>query len=115
MSRSTSCIRVKRSRLSAALLALLAACSSNSTTPGVGTGTPASIAVASGDGQSAAAGSALPVPLSVVVKDASGAAVSGAVVAFTIDSGGGSLAAASATTGSNGIAIVGTWTLGASM
>ena len=115
MSRSTSCIRVKRSRLSAALLALLAACSSNSTTPGVGTGTPASIAVASGDGQSAAAGSALPVPLSVVVKDASGAAVSGAVVAFTIDSGGGSLAAASATTGSNGIAIVGTWTLGASV
>jgi hypothetical protein len=50
---------------------------------------------------------------SVVVRDASGAALSGIAVTFAVDSGGGSITGASAVTGSNGIAAVGSWTLGA--
>jgi hypothetical protein len=48
----------------------------------------------------------------VIVRDASGGAVSGVAVTFTVDSGGGSLSATSATTGSDGIATAGAWTLG---
>lgn len=113
------CIFTNRSRRSGIFAILLAACSSAATAvvtpppPPPTSSTPASLTIVSGDGQSAAPGAALPVPLSVLVRDASGAAVSGVVVAFAVDSGGGSLAAAAATTGSNGVAIVGTWTLGA--
>ena len=76
-------------------------------------GPPALLAIVSGDGQSAAAGSVLPVVLSVLVKDAAGAAVPGVVVHFSVDSGGGSIASTSATTGANGVATAGAWSLGA--
>lgn len=97
---------------------LAAACSSGVAPTGVtppppaAPGAPASITIVSGDGQSAAAGSVLPVTLNVLVKDAAGAAVPGVAVHFTVDSGGGSLAVTSATTGSNGVASGGSWTLG---
>ena len=75
-------------------------------------GPPASISIVSGDAQVASAGAMLPVKLSVLVKDASGTALSGISVQFTVDSGGGSLSTTSASTGSNGIAVGGDWTLG---
>ena len=119
MLRSIRSFLVSPSRRLAALAIALAACSSGTTAvvtppPPSGTSsTPASLTIVSGDGQSAAPGTALPVQLSVLVRDANGAAIAGVVVAFSVDSGGGSLAAASATTGTNGVAIAGIWTLGA--
>jgi hypothetical protein len=72
-------------------------------TSGTGT-TAASISVFSGSGQSTPYGSAFPAPLVVIVKDASGNPVSGAVVKF---SGTGlSFSSATSTTGSNGEASV---------
>lgn len=50
---------------------------------------------------------------SVLVKDASGAPMTGVPVTFAVTSGGGSISGASATTNSLGIATVGNWTLGA--
>jgi hypothetical protein len=114
------CIVANRSRRSATFAILLTACSSGATAvvtppppPTTTSSTPASLTIVSGDGQSAAPGAALRVHLSVLGRAARGAAIAGVVVAFTVDSGGGSLAAASATTGANGVAIAGTWTLGA--
>jgi Bacterial Ig-like domain (group 3)/MBG domain (YGX type)/Chitobiase/beta-hexosaminidase C-terminal domain/Bacterial Ig-like domain (group 1)/Beta-propeller repeat len=68
------------------------------------TATAASIAVVSGSGQTTPYGSAFANPLVVIVKDASGNPVSGAVVSF---SGSGlSFSSATATTGANGEASV---------
>jgi hypothetical protein len=66
------------------------------------TGAPANISLASGNGQSGLAGTALANPLVVIVKDASGNPVSGVGVSFSVTSGGGSLSATSALTGSDG-------------
>jgi PKD domain len=94
------------------LLAGVAACSSTpSTGPTGGTG-PASVTVSSGDGQTAAPATALPIRPAVLVKDASGSPVSGVTVTFTVDSGGGSLSATAAVSGTNGVATAGVWTLG---
>ena len=74
--------------------------------------TPAAIAISAGNGQQAEPGAAVAIKPAVLVTDASGQPVSGATVTFAVDSGGGSLSATSAVTGSNGIATAGTWTLG---
>lgn len=76
-------------------------------------GPPAAIAKVAGDNQQGRAGSAVPVPPSVLVTDAAGNPVSGATVTFAVASGGGSVTGAAATTGANGRATVGSWTLGA--
>jgi len=78
----------------------------------LGIGAPASVAAAAGDGQTATAGDAVPVDPAVVVRDGSGTPVPGVGVVFTIASGGGSVSGANATTGADGIATVGGWTLG---
>jgi hypothetical protein len=78
-------------------------------------GVPASITIVSGDGQSAVPGTVLPIKLAVVVKDGGRAGVAGAVVRFSVDSGGGSLSATSATTDSTGTATGGTWALGSTV
>ncbi|MBL0170834.1 MAG: PKD domain-containing protein [Gemmatimonadaceae bacterium] len=75
-------------------------------------GPPASLTLVSGDAQSATIGSVLPVKLSVLVKDAAGTALAGIAVQFSVDSGGGVLATTAASTGSNGVAVAGDWTLG---
>lgn len=49
---------------------------------------------------------------SVIVLDQNGAVMSGADVTFTVTSGGGSVTGANATTSADGIATVGSWTLG---
>ena len=83
-----------------------------STPVSLGVGAPASVAVAAGDGQTAPVGTAVPVLPAVVVRDAGGTPVPGMPVTFAVASGGGSLTGAAATTGADGIATVGGWTLG---
>ncbi|MFN8574753.1 MAG: Ig-like domain-containing protein [Gemmatimonadaceae bacterium] len=104
------------------LLAALIGCgggdsgSSGATQPPPSSNTPgpaASLTVQQGDGQSGEPGRALAVRPSVVVKDASGRLVPNAAVTFAVDSGGGSLADGNATSGTDGIATAGAWTLGA--
>jgi|GEM_PF-1461781 len=80
------------------------------------TGTPAAASTLvkdQGDGQTANRGTTLPSALRVRLNDAHGNAVSGAAVQWTVSSGGGSLSAASSTTGADGTAQA-TWTLGGS-
>ncbi|MCU0618166.1 MAG: Ig-like domain-containing protein [Gemmatimonadaceae bacterium] len=74
--------------------------------------TPASLTVQSGDGQSGEPSVALSVPLAVVVRDAGGRALPGVAVTFAVDSGGGSIGSATATSGTDGTASAGIWTLG---
>src|SRR5207249_7227857 len=72
-------------------------------------GAAASIA-ANGGGTSAPAGTAVTPPPSVIVKDGSGNPVSGVAVTFAVATGG-SVTGANQTTGTDGIATVGSWTL----
>ncbi|MEO8624465.1 MAG: Ig-like domain-containing protein, partial [bacterium] len=77
-----------------------------------GTAGPAtSIALNAGDAQVALVGAAVLIPPSVIVKDQFGNLVSGVTVNFVVNSGGGTVTAASVATNSSGIAAVG-WTLG---
>lgn len=76
-------------------------------------GAPASVTIYSGDGQSGNAGSQLPAPLCVLVKDARGNVVSGAVATYTVTNGGGTVGAPTAPpTDASGIATSGLWSLG---
>ena len=75
-------------------------------------GAPANVTINAGDNQSAVAGSSVPIPPSVLVKDAKGNVVSGAVVTFAVASGGGTAIGSAAGTNSAGIAAVLGWTLG---
>ena len=79
---------------------------------GLAVGAPAAVAAAAGDGQTATVGSAVPVAPAVVVSDLSGTPVAGVAVAFAVASGGGKVTGANATTGADGVATVGSWTLG---
>ena len=76
-------------------------------------GPPARLVANAGDGQSATSGSAVATPPSVKVTDAAGNAISGIAVTFAVASGGGSITGGSATTNAEGVATVGSWTLGA--
>ncbi len=78
----------------------------------VGVGAPASIAVAAGDGQSATVNTAVPTAPAVVVKDGDDNPVPGIPITFAVASGGGSVSGATVTTGPDGVATVGGWTLG---
>ena len=75
-------------------------------------GAAGNITIVSGDAQSAIAGANVAVAPSVKVTDASGNAVAGTTVTFTVATGGGSVTGGSATTNSSGIATVGSWKLG---
>jgi adhesin/invasin len=75
-------------------------------------GVAASMVVEAGDGQSAIVGTAVATPPSVKVTDASSNPVAGVQVTFAVTSGGGSLTGATATTNAQGLATVGSWTLG---
>ena len=80
--------------------------------PGSGPDTPTALTIRSGDGQTADAGAAVPNPPTVQVTGESGAGVGGVTVSFAVTTGGGSVEAATAVTGSDGIASSGAWTLG---
>jgi adhesin/invasin len=75
-------------------------------------GNAAQIAINGGNGQSATVNTAVAVAPSVIVTDAFGNPVSGTSVTFAVGLGGGSIIGAGATTDANGIATVGSWTLG---
>ncbi len=83
-----------------------------STPVSLGVGAPSAVAVSAGDGQSVRVGTAVPVLPAVVVRDGGGTPVPGIPVTFAVASGGGTLTGAAATTGADGIATVGGWTLG---
>ncbi len=72
---------------------------------------PASLVVQAGDAQQAGPGSAVPVAPKVLVRDAAGRPVVGTSVTFAVDSGAGTVSAATATTGNDGTAST-SWTLG---
>lgn len=90
---------------------LVSACGGDGPTDGGQAGPPASVAVASGNGQPGVAGQALPDPLVVRVTDASGSAVSGATVQWSVTLGGGSVSPGTSTTDAEGRAQA-AWTLG---
>lgn len=75
-------------------------------------GPPASLTKNAGDAQSTVPNALLTVAPSVIVKDASGNLVSGATVTFAVASGNGIITGATATSGSTGVATVGSWTVG---
>jgi adhesin/invasin len=83
-----------------------------STPVSLGVGAPAAVAISAGDGQSVTAGAAVPVPPAVIVRDAGGTPLAGIPVTFAVNSGGGSVTGANATTRVDGVATVGGWTLG---
>ncbi|MEP6730671.1 MAG: Ig-like domain-containing protein [bacterium] len=76
-------------------------------------GFPATITKVAGDNQSAAVQTAVAVPPSVQVKDAGGNVIPGALVTFSVFSGGGSVAGGAVTADAQGIATAAAWTLGA--
>lgn len=77
---------------------------------------PAKIILLAGDGQSADIGSAVATPPAVRILDAANIPVPGFTVTFTVTGGGGSMnggdATSTVTTNSNGVASVGSWTVG---
>ncbi len=78
----------------------------------IGTGPATTIAIQAGNGQAAQVGTAVTTPPAVLVTDQFGNPVSGTSVTFAVASGGGSVVGGAATTGTNGIAAVTSWTMG---
>jgi adhesin/invasin len=79
---------------------------------GVGVGAPASIESAAGGGESAVVGTAVPTAPAVLVRDADGNPLAGIPVSFKVTAGSGTLGGRTPVTGSDGVASVGSWTLG---
>jgi hypothetical protein len=75
-------------------------------------GVSAAIAKTAGDAQTAPTGNPVAIAPAVLVVDKSGGPLAGVTVTFAVASGGGSVAGATAVTGTDGIAAVGSWTLG---
>lgn len=73
------------------------------------------VTMVAGDGQTAPAGTALPIAPSVRVADAFGNLAEGVPVTFTALSGGGLVTNGVGTTDAQGVAAVGSWTLGSSV
>lgn len=106
-----------RLALVGAVVGLIAACGGGNTgptppPPPPPPPTPASLAKQGGDNQTAEPGQAVSVAPSVKVTSSTGAVVSGVTVTFAVASGGGSITGATPTTGSDGVATVGSWVLG---
>jgi len=78
-------------------------------------GAPAQLVIQAGDGQSAIHNTAVSVAPSVIVRDQYGNPVSGASATFTVAAGGGSLTGSPATSGADGVATLGSWTLGSTV
>jgi hypothetical protein len=78
-------------------------------------GPPTALSVTAGASQSATINTTLPIAPSVTVRDATGAVYAGVTVTFAVASGGGSITGATQVTNSNGVATVGSWTLGSTV
>jgi len=99
----------------ASLTATVEAGASTTITATVTAARAATVEAAAGANQTAPAGAAVPIPPSVRVADAFGNLVEGVTVTFTVLSGGGQVTAGQSTTNAQGIATVGSWTLGPSI
>lgn len=73
---------------------------------------PSAVVAASEASQAGRVGAAVATPPSVRVTDENGSPLGGVTVTFAITGGGGSVTGPSQTTGANGVATVGAWTLG---
>jgi hypothetical protein len=73
----------------------------------------AQMTISAGDGQSATAGTNVATPPAVLITDQFGNPVASVSVTFTVTGGGGSVSGSPAVTDANGIATLGSWTLGA--
>jgi adhesin/invasin len=73
------------------------------------------IAIHAGDQQSATAGDSVTIAPSVIITDKNGNPVAGELVTFAVGLGGGSITGATQTTGADGIATLGGWTLGSAV
>jgi hypothetical protein len=73
---------------------------------------PSSMVVFAGTGQSAFTFTNVPIPPGVRITDPAGIPVPGVAVTFAVTAGGGSITGANATTDGNGVAVLGSWTLG---
>ena len=102
--------RTPLSARGAAAVALLLATSCSDSGPH-GPGAPVSLALVSGDAQSSTVASPLPLPITIRVADGASRATPGILVRFAVASGGGQVAAATASTNDSGL-VHATWTLG---
>jgi adhesin/invasin len=76
-------------------------------------GAAATLSRHAGDGQTAPVGEVVPIPPAVRLTDRFGNPVAGVQIVFSVAAGGGSLTGATQMTGADGVAAVGSWTLGA--
>lgn len=74
-----------------------------------------SIAISAGNNQAAPPETAVPIAPSVIIRNPAGNPVAGTTVTFSVTSGGGTITGATATSNAQGIAAVGSWTLGAAL
>jgi hypothetical protein len=97
-----------------AAVAALTACggSDASGPPPVVAGPPATMTKTAGDNQTADPGQAVAIKPTVVVTDAQGLPVPGIVVTFSLGDGSGTINGAAPVTNAQGVASLGTWTLG---
>ena len=75
-------------------------------------GTASTVTKQAGDVQSVGVGTAVTVRPAVKVADQFGNGISGATVTFAVATGGGTITGGTATTGADGVATIGSWTLG---
>jgi hypothetical protein len=79
---------------------------------GTAAGGVTQMTLSAGDGQTALAHTAVPIAPAVLLRDTSGAVISGVTVTFTVTAGGGGVTGGAAVSNAAGVATVGTWTLG---
>ena len=104
-------MRIPRRIVHVSALACLVACGgSDSTGPAPKVATSVGISV--GNNQTTEVATAVPIAPAVLVRDQNGDPMSGVDVTFTVQAGGGAITGGTATSGSNGVATVGSWTLG---
>ena len=77
--------------------------------------TPASVAIQAGNNQTALVSTPVTTDPAVLVRNAGNEALAGVAVTFAVATGGGSVSGAAATTNDQGVATVGSWTLGPSV
>jgi hypothetical protein len=105
-------IRRLRTPLVFGLLAFAAACGGDTASPPPPPSVATTMTAAGGSDQSASVGSAVAIAPAVLVKDQYGKPFPGAPVTFAVGTGGGAVMRTAATTGTDGIASAGGWTLG---
>jgi alpha-tubulin suppressor-like RCC1 family protein len=104
-------MRLPRRIVLVSALAYLVACGGGDST-GPAPKVPTSIGISAGTNQTAAVATAVPIAPAVLVRDQNGDPMSGVDVTFTVQTGGGTITGGTATSGANGVATVGSWTLG---